>query len=212
MTKRIECQQKPKRLLAAFTSHSLILMVSMMVFVVLGAAKTGNNLVNIAQQPQIETQDANRAAAKRVFQEGVELYQKGTAESFKQAIAKFEAALKLWQKIGDVKQQAVAVNNLGYVYSALGDKQQALKFYNQSLPLSRQVGDQTQEAATLNNIGSAYSALGNKQQALKFYNQSLPLSRQVGDQTQEAVTLNNIGLVYSDLGDNPLLSLSEYSK
>ncbi|BBD59196.1 TPR domain protein [Nostoc sp. HK-01] len=201
MPKRIAPHQKPKQLLAAFTSRTFILLVSMIVFAESGMATARHYVVKIAQQPQTETQDANRTAAERVFQEGVELYQQRTAESFKQSIAKFEASLKLWQKVGDVKQQAVAINNLGFLYDLLGDKQQALKFYNQSLPLSWQVGDKAQQAITLSNIGGVYSALGDKQQALKFYNQSLLLSQQVGDKTQQATTLNNIGTVYSALGD-----------
>ncbi|MCC5637874.1 CHAT domain-containing protein [Nostoc sp. CHAB 5844] len=201
MAKRIAPHQKPRRLLAAFTSRSFILLVSIMVFAETGAATAGRYAVKIAQQLPTDTQDANRAAAERVFQEGIKLRQQGTAESFKQAIEKFEAALKLWQKISDAREQARTLNNLGFVHSALGDKQQALLYHNQSLPLFRQVGHKEGEAVTLNNIGGVYDALGDKQQALLFYNQSLPLARQVGDKTGEALTLNNIGGVYDALGD-----------
>ncbi|WP_146034030.1 CHAT domain-containing protein, partial [Nostoc cycadae] len=107
----------------------------------------------------------------------------------------------LSQQVGDKTGKAATLNNIGGVYDALGDKQQALNYYNQSLPLSQQVGDKRQKAVTLNNIGRVYDALGNKQQALNYYNQSLPLSQQVGDKRQEAVTLNNIGSVYDDLGE-----------
>ena len=67
------------------------------------------------------------------------------------------------------------LNNIGYVYDALGDKRKALDFYEQALPLRRQVGDRGGEATTLNNIGSVYSALGDKRKALDFYEQALPL-------------------------------------
>jgi tetratricopeptide (TPR) repeat protein len=105
------------------------------------------------------------------------------------------------RQVGDKTGEAATLNNIGNVYDALGDKQQALEFYNQSLPLWRQVGDKTGEAVTLNNIGLVYNDLGDKQQALDFYNQSLPLRREVGDKAGEATTLNNIGGVYNDLGD-----------
>ncbi|WP_146034031.1 tetratricopeptide repeat protein, partial [Nostoc cycadae] len=201
MPKKIAPHQKPKQLLAAFTSRSFILLVSMMIFAKSDTATARHYVVKIAQQPQLETQDANRTAAECVFQEGVELYQQGTAESFKQAIAKFKIALQLWQKVGAVREQAVTLGYLGVIYSVLGEKQQALQFYNQSLPLFWQVGNKVGEAVTLNNIGAVYDDLGDKQQALKFYNQSLPLFRQVGDKVREAVTLNNISTVYSYLGD-----------
>jgi CHAT domain-containing protein/Tfp pilus assembly protein PilF len=141
------------------------------------------------------------AAAEKVLKEGVELYQQGTAESLRKAIAKFEEALKLYREAGDRTQEAVTLNNIGLVYSNLGEKQKALEYLGQSLPVSRAVGDRSQEAITLSNIGSIYDYLGEKQKALEYYNQSLPLSRTTGDRSQEAITLNNIGVVYLDLGE-----------
>ncbi|MSR84794.1 MAG: tetratricopeptide repeat protein, partial [Candidatus Latescibacteria bacterium] len=97
--------------------------------------------------------------------------------------------------------RATTLTSLGGVYSALGDKQQALAYYQQALPLFRQVGDPSGEAATLTNLGLVYSALGDQQQALAYYQQALPLFRQVGDRSGEATTLTNMGSVYDALGD-----------
>ncbi|MDB9512415.1 tetratricopeptide repeat protein, partial [Kamptonema animale CS-326] len=140
-------------------------------------------------------------AAERAFTEGDQLYQQGTAESLRQAIAKFEEALKLYREVGNNGGQAISLLALGRIYSELGEKQKALEYYNQSLSLSRAVADRGGEARTLNNIGLVYSELGEKQKALEYYSQSLPLSRAVGDRIGEARTLNNIGLVYSELGE-----------
>ncbi|AFZ16443.1 CHAT domain-containing protein [Allocoleopsis franciscana] len=156
---------------------------------------------SIAQQPTTNQQDATRAAAERVFQEGVQLYKQGTAESLQQAITKFEEALPLVQAVGDKTLEAFILLVIGRAYNALGEKQKALDFYNQALPIVRATGDKAGEAVTLNNIGLVYSDLGEKQKALEFYNQSLPLSRATGDKKQEARTLSNIGQVYSDLGE-----------
>ena len=111
-----------------------------------------------------------------------------------------EQCLAWAQAHQDQRNEAAFLNELGYMYNALGDKQQALGYYEQALPL-RQVGDRRGEATTLNNIGGVYSALGDKQQALAYYEQALPLFRQVGDRGGEATTLNNIGAVYDALGD-----------
>jgi CHAT domain-containing protein/Flp pilus assembly protein TadD len=155
---------------------------------------------SLAQQPAATEQDATRAAAEQAFQEGMQLFKQGTAESLRQAIAKFEEVLPLYRTVRDRRKEAVTLLGIGYIYSALGEKQKALDYYNQSLPLSRAAGDKAQEAVTLSNIGNVYSALGEKQKALEYYNQSLPLSRATGDKPTEAVTLNNIGKIYSDLG------------
>ncbi|RAM48187.1 MAG: hypothetical protein C6Y22_28990, partial [Hapalosiphonaceae cyanobacterium JJU2] len=117
-----------------------------------------------------------------------------------EALKYYNQSLPLTRAVGDRSGEATTLNNIGLVYSDLGQKQEALKYYNQSLPLTRAVGDRSGEATTLNNIGGVYSDLGQKQEALKYFNQSLPLTRAVGDRSGEAATLNNIGGVYYDLG------------
>ncbi|MGD1807825.1 CHAT domain-containing protein, partial [Dapis sp. BLCC M126] len=92
------------------------------------------------------------------------------------------------------------LNNIGYIYNSLGEKQLAINYYNQALPILQQVGDKGVEATTINNIGYVYHDLGEKQLALNYYNQALPLRRQVGDWSGEATTLNNIAWVKRDEG------------
>jgi tetratricopeptide (TPR) repeat protein len=131
----------------------------------------------------------------------VQLFKQGTAESLREAITKFEEALPLYRAVGDRREEAVSLGYIGYIYSALGEKQKALDYFNQSLPLSRATGDKTQEAVTLNNIGKVYDALGEKQKALDYFNQSLPLRRATGDKAGEAVTLFNIAYLDRSQGN-----------
>ncbi|MGB3401339.1 MAG: CHAT domain-containing tetratricopeptide repeat protein [Microcoleaceae cyanobacterium] len=158
-------------------------------------------LPTILHRGEVIAQTDPNTEAEGLFRQGYELFQQGTAESYKRAIVVLEKALQLYQQAENLEGQAVSLFVLGRIYSDLGDKQQALEYYNQSLPLWQQVGDKKGEAVTLNNIGRVYDDLGDKQEALNYYNQSLPLRRQVGDKKGEAVTLNNIGRVYDDLGD-----------
>ncbi|MEG4005181.1 tetratricopeptide repeat protein [Microcoleus sp. Pol1C5] len=151
------------------------------------------------------------AAAERALTEGVQMFQQGTAESLRKAIAKLEEALKLYREAGDNSAQAISLLVLGRVYDDLGEKQKSLEYYSQSLPLFRAVGDRGGEATTLNNIGKVYDEVGEKQKALEYYSQSLPLSRAIGDRKQEARTLTNIGAVYSALGEKQK-SLEYYSQ
>ena len=205
--KRSSMQKKsPKTLyklvlLPGIVHRSLALFIGVLLLSESVAAIPAGIGVRISQQPAATSQDATRAAAKRAYQEGLQLYQQGTAESLRQAITKWEEALPLYRAVGDSRLEAVTLNNIGLVYDALGEKQKALDFYNQSLPLSRATGDKAQEAVTLTNIGAVYSALGETQTALEYYNQSLPLRRATGDKAGEAVTLNNIGFVYNGLGE-----------
>ena len=133
--------------------------------------------------------------------EGVQLYQQGTAEAKRVAIAKFEQVLKLYREAGDRLGEIRILNNIGLVYSELEEQQKALEYFSQSLPLLRAVGDCKGEAITLSNIGAVYLKLGEKQKALEYFDQSLSLLRAVGDRGGEALTLNNIGAIYSFWGE-----------
>ncbi|MEG5170870.1 CHAT domain-containing tetratricopeptide repeat protein [Microcoleus sp. B3-D7] len=151
----------------------------------------------VVQTAQINSSEV----AEKAFKEGLQLYQQGTAESLKGAIVKYQEALKLYRAGGNRRREGLTLNNIGNIYSVLGEKQKALEYYSQSLPLYRAVGNRGGEAVTLNNIGQVYSDLGERQKALEYYSQSLPLSRAVGNRRGESVTLNNIGQVYSKLGE-----------
>ncbi len=148
-----------------------------------------------------EGSEEGSAEGDRLFLEGFQLFQQGTAESLREALQKWDAALPLYQAAGDAAKQALTLLGMGRISNLLGDKQTALDYFNQSLPLSRQVGDKAGEAGTLNNIGLVYDDLGDQQTALDYYNQSVTLFRQLGDKAGEATTLYNMGKVYSDLGD-----------
>ncbi|BDA74105.1 hypothetical protein CAL7716_082710 [Calothrix sp. PCC 7716] len=113
----------------------------------------------------------------------------------------YNLAFPLWRQVGDKKGEAATFNNIGKVYSDLGDNQKAFSYFNLALPLSRQVGDKAQEAAMLNNIGTFYSDLGEQQKALDYYIAALPLRRQVGDKTGEAKTLGNLAFLERNLGN-----------
>ncbi|MBD2523993.1 tetratricopeptide repeat protein [Nostoc sp. FACHB-133] len=187
--------------LPKLTRYSLTLLLSAIMLADAVGATPRNQGLQIAQQPETTQQNATRAAAERVYQEGMQLYQQGTAESLREAIGKWQEALKLWQQVDDKRSEAITLNNIGDVYDSLGEKQEALKYYNQALPISRAVGDTGGEAAILNNIGKVYNSLGENQEALKYHNQALPISRAVGDRGREARILNDIGVVYDSLGE-----------
>jgi len=156
-------------------------------------------------------QSAEADEALRLYQEGRDLLDQGTAESLRGAIEKFEAAIPLLQASGEVFGEAITRYWAGFAYGKLGFNTEALGHYEKSLELWQKLtqnatdGDlqmaQTGQAQTLNNIGAVYDSIGEKSRALEYYNQALPLLRAVDNRSGEATTLNNIGLVYSSLGE-----------
>ena len=139
--------------------------------------------------------------ANNLFQEGIQLYLQGTAESLRGAIEKWDEAIPLYREFGHREMEAATLNNIGNVYDSLGEKQKALDYYSRALPIFQAVGDRRGEAATLNRIGNVYDSLGEKQKALDYLERALALRQAVGDRAWEARTLNNIGTVYNSLGE-----------
>jgi tetratricopeptide (TPR) repeat protein len=151
----------------------------------------------------VQTAQTNSdGAADKLYKEGLQLYNQGTAEAKRSAIVKLKEALKLYRQAGDKRGETLSLLGIGKVYDDWGEDEKALEYYSQSLSLFRAVGDRTGEAVTLYNIGSIYDDFGELQKALEYYSQSLFLFRAIGNRNGEATTLNNIGLMYSELGEN----------
>ncbi|WP_293143459.1 tetratricopeptide repeat protein [Okeania sp. SIO3I5] len=112
---------------------------------------------NIVNGGEVIVQIDKSAEAERLFNQGLELYQEGTAESLRGAIAKYKEALLLLRKTDDLIWEAVTLLLIGRVYHDLGEKQEALNYYEQALPILRQISNRVGEATALNNIGNVYS-------------------------------------------------------
>jgi hypothetical protein len=84
--------------------------------------------------PQLVAQTNPQTQAQQLFDEGMQLFNQGTAESLQQAIVKWEAALPLWREVGDKASEAVTLLGIGRVYDALGEKQKAARPPNRAIP------------------------------------------------------------------------------
>jgi CHAT domain-containing protein len=146
-------------------------------------------------------QDQKRLAAQKKFEEGEALREKGTPESLRLAVNKYEESLQLWRATGARDAEAATLAVIGLVYISCGEGKKALDFLSQALPLLRAAGKRSLEANTLVGIGSAYGLQGEHQKGLDFYNQALSLYRALGDRHGEATTLNRIGAAYGGIGD-----------
>jgi tetratricopeptide (TPR) repeat protein len=92
-------------------------------------------------------------------------------------------------------------NNLGRVYSALGQKDRAREYHEQVLQIRKEMGDREGEGVTLNNLGTVYRDLGMIKEAQECLEQALSIRREVEDRLGEGITLGNLGVVYYSFGD-----------
>ncbi|MCD8485620.1 MAG: CHAT domain-containing protein [Desertifilum sp.] len=72
--------------------------------------------------------------------------------------------------------EATTLNNIGELYSRIGQPQQALNYYNQVLPIVREVNDRRGEATTLSNIGLVYRIINQPTQAIARWQESVEIT------------------------------------
>jgi CHAT domain-containing protein/Tfp pilus assembly protein PilF len=163
-------------------------------------ANPGRYEIKVKELREAKIEDRYRVEAEAFFHEARQLNH-GTSEERRKSIEKYQEALELYRRAGDLAKEGAVLNLIGEVYYILRETRKALEKLNEALPLMRAVGDRRQEAVTLNNIGVVYNYLGETQKALEKFNEALPLVRAIGDRGKEANTLHNIGLVYRSLGE-----------
>ena len=152
----------------------------------------GRYEVKIEELRAATTQDTDRVAAERATTEAVRLEREGTPAARRKAIEKQKEALSFHKVTGDREGEANALASIGYLYSGLDKKQQAIDYLNQALPFVR---DRERRAWLLNSIGHLNNNLGDKQQALAAFQQALLLWQELGNKGLEAGMLTKIGNV-----------------
>jgi CHAT domain-containing protein/Tfp pilus assembly protein PilF len=149
--------------------------------------------VPLIVQPSWKQSQSSQEEIQQLFQQAVQKQQQGQPL---QAIATLQQILAIARQLKAREIEATALLGIGFNYSNIGRKPEALDLYNRALAIFRQVNYPAGEAATLNKIGLVYESIRQSEKALNYYNQALPIWREVNHRSGEAASLNNIGSVY----------------
>ncbi|GAC1508851.1 MAG: hypothetical protein NVS2B12_24460 [Ktedonobacteraceae bacterium] len=104
-----------------------------------------------------------------------------------------------WQPVPE--QAGRIYNEIGDIYSGLGQKDKAQQYFEQALTLFRQNGLRLGEVKALINLGAVYRFYNHTEQALSNYREAIRISDEDGDYIHEkGILLHNIGKVYQSLG------------
>ncbi|MFY7803236.1 MAG: hypothetical protein ACOVQ7_07420, partial [Limnoraphis robusta] len=76
-------------------------------------------LPTVLNRGEVIAQTDPNVEAERLFNQGFELFQQGTAESYKQAIVVWEKALQLYRQTGNLEGQAFSLLGLGRISDLL---------------------------------------------------------------------------------------------
>jgi CHAT domain-containing protein/Tfp pilus assembly protein PilF len=148
-----------------------------------------------------EGQLEQEVRGEKIFDQGQQLFQEGTAESFRSALLKFDEARRVYSQSGNRVKQIECLKAQGKISLLIGDHGEALRYYEQSLLIIKSVNDRKSESNVLNDIAVAYKYLGENQKALDYLNQSLKIKKLSGDKSEIAGALVNIGNIHLSLGD-----------
>ncbi|MFX0199394.1 MAG: tetratricopeptide repeat protein, partial [Candidatus Hodarchaeota archaeon] len=65
----------------------------------------------------------------------------------------YQQALQIVKQLGELRGQAIILNNIGSLLEDQGQINKALAHYQQALDLAKQLGDLRGQAAMLSNVG-----------------------------------------------------------
>lgn len=109
------------------------------------------------------------------------------------------AALQLREEIGDEKEIAKSLNNLGTLYFETNQLDQAKKYYKKTLALRLKLKDTLRLPLVYNNLGNVYDALNITDSAVYYYEEGLSYPQ--GDAYALEDIRLNLGILYSQSGD-----------
>ncbi|HSM54565.1 MAG TPA: tetratricopeptide repeat protein [Candidatus Sulfomarinibacteraceae bacterium] len=115
------------------------------------------------------------------------------------ALHSLNQAQAIYQSLHDKSNMALVQQDLGVIYEATGQYEQARNAYVDSLSYYRQAGDHLRLATVLNNLGVVNHLTGQYEEAWEQLSEALECARRSGYTRKEAVILASIGDLYADL-------------
>lgn len=110
-------------------------------------------------------------------------------------------AWKLYHVLGNRKQEAVVLNDLGLAYKAKGNLESGLSLVNKAIRIAGALHESKIEMKAMLNRGMIYSKQGEYDKALKDLEAVLKWSQERKDAQGVVETLNALGNVYLQLED-----------
>lgn len=117
------------------------------------------------------------------------------------AIAHWQNALNLYQKVDNNQGMGVTYDYLSLVYLRLGMYREAEDALRRRLAFARDAKDFQGQIYGLNNLGTALLQAGRLDGAEMSFNEALVIARDVANIAGQGLSLSNLGLVAANRGD-----------
>ncbi len=109
---------------------------------------------------------------------------------------KIEERAAIYRSLGDKKSLALSLNEVGRLYSEVGESDKALSNFREALQLFESLNSPVDVDTNLGLIGGIYEPMGDYQNAIKYLNERLELGRVTGSKGREAWALFGLALIY----------------
>jgi CHAT domain-containing protein len=140
----------------------------------------------------IDDEESRLAAQAGVLTTFGSLYRR--RGELREALARFEEALKINQARGEKLDQARVLIHLGTVYQDLGELERALEIYGEAGRIFGVLEARKWEGIATFNIGQVHLMLGNVPAALEQFESARSTSREAKSPRNEAAALHGLGL------------------
>lgn len=120
---------------------------------------------------------------------------------YDRALEHFKIAYELFEKAGDRRGVAGALDDIGKVHWLRGAYPTALEHHRRALAIRRALGDKRSIALSLANIGHVHHDSGQFKAAIDQFREALDLRREIGDRVGVVQSLCDLGAVHEADGN-----------
>jgi CHAT domain-containing protein len=159
-------------------------------------AAGGRYGLTLVETHRAAPQEVKRAAALGAFFRAEDILVPNDVGARQAALENFTAALRMWEELGDRKEQARALRSIAAIERDRGEGKNALTRLQAALLLARAERDRWNEEAILYLLGFAESNFDDMAQAQEHLGDALRLSRDLGNPRAEAAALIRTGDTY----------------
>ncbi len=110
-------------------------------------------------------------------------------KDYEKALEYYINGLELRERIGDPRQIAVSLNNVGIVYVETRQFHKGLEYYEKCLAINQRIGARSDVAKNYHNIGVVYDQLGEHDKALNYSQEALNIYKELGDNASQTYPL-----------------------
>ncbi len=120
---------------------------------------------------------------------------------YEAALFSAKDALRYYEQLGDIEQQAHLHNSIGNTLSNMGDNIESLHSFYRGLELHEAIGNIRGIQMSLGNIGTLFASLGDAERGLEYFERALAIALETSNTEDSGSHLCNIGNVYRKIGD-----------